>query len=156
MIICRYAREATTYSILNNFPRKFKILISSAHPHFEVEKWSGREHISSKKNQNYIVFIFHFSLKTAVAVSFHQLETSKTHQFSIKMIHFPMFSISCNLFSSETGGAEKVEIGGGALCHEGPYLVAIGTGLYGPGESGQICRDQEFDGLNLHGFFCCL
>ena len=30
-----------------------------------------------------------------------------------------MFSISCNLFSSETGGAEKVEIGGGALAMRG-------------------------------------
>ena len=65
-------------------------------------------------------------------------------------------------FQLREGGAEKVEIGGGGACHEGPYLVAIGTGLDGPGESGQRSvtgkryvetRDQEFDCLNLHGFF---
>lgn len=73
-----------------------------------------------------------------------------------------MFSISCNLFSSEKEGPKRSKSGGGDACHEGPYLVAIGTGLDGPGESGQRSvtgkryvetRDQEFDCLNLHGFF---
>ena len=84
------------------------------------------------------------------------LEPLKTHHI------FLCFPFPATFSAQRRRGRKGRNRGGGGACHEGPYLVAIGTGLDGPGESGQRSvtgkryvetRDQEFDCLNLHGFF---
>ena len=106
MIICSDARETTTYCILKNEVEENT---------YSAKKQKLKTNIKKEKSRVHLPF---FLENSRCDVNFHQLETPKPQQASC---------LSCNYFSSKRGGP---------LSHEGPYLVAIGAGLYGPGESG--------------------